>query len=98
MLVPWRYRPSLMDDKSNNLEATLAKLSHDLRTPLSVIHTTTNLLLNPKYKFTEEQVREQHERIQRNVEVMNRLIGELAGLAKGPTETPGGDSIHVDGA
>ena len=53
-----------------------------LRTPLAVVHTTTNMLLNPKYQFNEAQVREQHERIQRNVEVMNKLIGELSELAK----------------
>ena len=79
-----------MDDKSKSLEAVLAKMAHDLRTPLAVVHTTTNMLLNPKYKFTEAQVREQHERIQRNVEVMNRLIGELAQLV-GEAKSAGGD-------
>ena len=36
------------------------------------------MLLNPKYKFTEDQLREQHLRIKRNVEVMDRLISELS--------------------
>ena len=67
-------------------------MAHDLRTPLAVVHTTTNMLLNPKYKFSEEQVREQHQRIQRNVEVMNRLIGELSELA----QTSAGDSRRRD--
>ena len=57
-------------------------MAHDLRTPLAVVHTTTNMLLNPKYKFSDQQVREQHERIKRNVEVMDRLIGQLSELAK----------------
>ena len=71
-----------MDDKLKSLDAGIVKkMAHDLRTPLAVVHTTTNMLLNPKYKFTDAQVREQHERIQRNVEVMNRLIGELSQLA-----------------
>ena len=87
-----------MDEKSNNLEPVLAKLAHDLRTPLSVVQTTTSLLLNPKYKFTEAQVREQHERIQRNVEVLSRLVGELANLVKRPDEAPGGEPIRGDGA
>lgn len=78
-----------MEDKSKTLHAVLAKMTHDLRTPLAVIQTTTNMLLNPKYKFTEAQVREQHERIQRNVEVMNRLIGELSQLAGEQKSTPG---------
>jgi K+-sensing histidine kinase KdpD len=82
-----------MDDKSNSLDATLAKLAHDLRTPLAVVHTTTNMLLNPKYNFSEAQVREQYERIQRNVEVMNRLIGELSQLA-GERKSPN----DIDGA
>jgi signal transduction histidine kinase len=55
----------------------LAIVSHDLRTPLSVVHTTASMLLNPKYQLTPQQVREQHERIRRNVELMNRMIGDL---------------------
>ena len=73
-----------MEHKSKNLETVLAKMAHDLRTPLAVVHTTTSMLLNPKYKFTDGQVREHHERIQRNVEVMNRLIGELSQLVGEP--------------
>ena len=65
-----------MDEKSKDLRDVLSKMAHDLRTPLAVVHTTTNMLLNPKYKFSDEQVREQHERIKRNVEVMNGLIGQ----------------------
>jgi K+-sensing histidine kinase KdpD len=86
-----------MDDKSKNLEAVLTKMAHDLRTPLAVVHTTTNMLLNPKYKFTEVQVREQHERIQRNVELMNRLIGELAEFARTPSGPSSGDSTPDGG-
>jgi len=71
-----------MDENSKDLRDALSKVAHDLRTPLAVVHTTTNMLLNPKYKFSDEQVREQHERIQRNVEVMNKLIGQLSELAK----------------
>ena len=81
-----------MDEKSKGLEAVLAKMAHDLRTPLSVVHTTTNMLLNPKYQFTPDQVREQHQRIQRNVEVMDRLIAQLSELARnggsGESQTP----------
>jgi K+-sensing histidine kinase KdpD len=77
-----------MNEKLTGLENVLAKLTHDLRTPLAVVHTTTNLLLNPKYQFTETQVREQHERIRRNVEILNRLVGELAELAHVGAENP----------
>jgi len=87
-----------MSDEANNLEAVLAKFVHDLRTPLSVVHTTTTLLLNPKYQFTEAQVREQHERIRRNVEIMNRLTTELTSLVKHPATTPGDGSADPDGA
>jgi K+-sensing histidine kinase KdpD len=89
-----------MDEKPKGLEAVLAKMAHDLRTPLAVVHTTTNMLLNPKYKFTEDQVREQHQRIQRNVEVMDRLIAELSELARpasGQT-TSDSHSTRIDGA
>ena len=74
-----------MDEQPKGLEAVLAKMAHDLRTPLSVVHTTTNMLLNPKYRFSEEQVREQHQRIQRNLEVMDRLITQLSELARSGT-------------
>lgn len=62
-------------------EDVLAIVSHDMRTPLSVVHTTASMLLNPKYQFTPQQVREQHERIKRNVELMNRMIGDLMDMA-----------------
>jgi len=99
MLLQRRYRHG-MDEKLKGLEAVLAKMAHDLRTPLAVVHTTTNMLLNPKYKFTEEQVREQLQRIQRNVEVMDRLVSELSELARPASEAATGDSrpTHIDGA
>ena len=45
-------------------------------------HTTTNMLLDPKYQLAPDQVRDQHERIRRNAEVMNRMIGEPSDLAQ----------------
>ena|SRR5688572_17878260 len=62
-------------------EDVLAIVSHDLRTPLSVVSNTASMLLNPKYQLTPQQVREQHERIKRNVELMNRMIGDLLDMA-----------------
>ena len=85
-----------MDQKSKSLEAVLAKMAHDLRTPLSVVHTTTNMLLNPKYQFTADQVREQYQRIQRNVEVMDRLIAQLSELAHSGAAA-GSQAPQVDG-
>jgi signal transduction histidine kinase len=58
-------------------ENALAVVSHDLRTPLAVIHTTTSMLLNPKYSLTPEQIREQLERVRRNADLMNRMVGDL---------------------
>jgi two-component system, sensor histidine kinase and response regulator len=62
-------------------EDVLAIVSHDMRTPLSVVQTTASMLLNPKYQLTPQQIREQHERIKRNVELMNRMIGDLMDMA-----------------
>jgi signal transduction histidine kinase len=45
------------------------------------VHTTTSMLLNPKYQLSPQQVREQHERIRRNVDLMNRMIGDLLDMA-----------------
>ena len=88
-----------MDESSKDLRDVVSKMAHDLRTPLAVVHTTTNMLLNPKYKFSDEQVREQHERIQRNVEVMHRLIGQLSEIAKpGLQDSPAdGNAATPDG-
>lgn len=87
-----------MEDKSKSLDAVLAKVAHELRTPLAVVHTTTNMLLNPKYQLTPEQVRDQHERIRRNAELMNRLIGEISDLAQLHSGTLAIDSkpINID--
>jgi len=46
-----------------------------------VVSNTASMLLNPKYQLTTQQVREQHERIKRNVELMNRMIGDLLDMA-----------------
>jgi K+-sensing histidine kinase KdpD len=81
-----------MDENSKDLRDVLSKMAHDLRTPLAVVHTTTNMLLNPKYKFSDEQIREQHQRIQRNVEIMNRLADQLSEIAK-----PGSGNQPADG-
>ena len=62
-------------------EDVLAIVSHDMRTPLSVVSNTAAMLLNPKYQLSAQQVREQHERIKRNVELMNRMIGDLLDMA-----------------
>jgi signal transduction histidine kinase len=59
----------------------MAIVSHDMRTPLSVVATTAGMLLNPKYQLTPQQVREQYERIKRNVDLMNRMIGDLMDMA-----------------
>src|SRR5688572_27903683 len=55
-------------------EDVLAIVSHDMRTPLAVVNTTTAMLLNPKYNLTPEQVPEQHDRIKRNVDLLNVMI------------------------
>ena len=70
-----------MNDQAVDVRAeVLGKLSHNLRTPLSVLHTTTAMLLNPKYQFTPEQQREQLERLRRNIELLNRMAGQLSDI------------------
>jgi signal transduction histidine kinase len=64
----------------NTRDEVLGKLSHNLRTPLSVLQTTASMLLNPKYQFTPEQQREQLERLRRNVELLNRIAGQLSDI------------------
>jgi signal transduction histidine kinase len=63
------------------LQDVLAIVSHDMRTPLSVIQTTTSMLMNPKYQLSETQKREQLERIKRNAELLNRMIGEVVDMS-----------------
>lgn len=64
-------------------EKSLAKIAHDLRTPLAVVNTTVSMLLNPKYDFTPAQVREQLVRVQRNVDLLKGLVADLATLVNG---------------
>lgn len=66
-----------IDETRQTLDAVLGIVSHDLRTPLAVVQTTTSMLLNPKYQLNPDQVREQHARIRRNVDLMNRMIGDV---------------------
>ncbi|HEY4212979.1 MAG TPA: hybrid sensor histidine kinase/response regulator [Steroidobacteraceae bacterium] len=61
-------------------EDVLAMVTHDLRTPLAVIHASTTVFLNPRYQPTPEQAREQHQRVLRNVDLMNRMIGDLTDM------------------
>jgi signal transduction histidine kinase len=70
-----------MGEDPKNLEDLLSVITHDLRTPLSVVHTTTSMLMNPKYQLGPAQVREQYERIRRNVDVMNSMLSELTDLS-----------------
>lgn len=58
-------------------EDVLAIVSHDLRTPLGVIHASTAVFLDPRYAPTPAQARDQYLRIMRNVDLMNRMIGDL---------------------
>ncbi|HEX2252098.1 MAG TPA: ATP-binding protein [Thermoanaerobaculia bacterium] len=61
-------------------EEVLAVVSHDLRTPLGVIGTATALLRNPDVpEATRASV---IERVERNVERMNRLIHDLLEVAR----------------
>jgi signal transduction histidine kinase len=67
-----------VEENMGELEAALQKVTHDLRTPLTVLKTTTSMLLNPKYQLTPEQVREQHERLRRNVDLLAHELDELS--------------------
>jgi signal transduction histidine kinase len=69
-----------MADELASLENLLAVITHDLRTPLAVVHTTTTMLMNPKYQLGPDQVRDQYARIRRNVDLMNQMLGELGDL------------------
>lgn len=59
----------------------LAIVSHDLRSPLSVISATVGLLLRSGQLPDNSDSRRQYDRIRRNVEQMNRLIGDLMDMA-----------------
>jgi len=67
-----------VEENTGELEAALQKVTHDLRTPLAVLKTTTSMLLNPKYQLTPEQVREQHERMRRNIDLLAQQLDELS--------------------
>lgn len=59
-----------------------ANLSHELRTPLTAIKGYLATLLHPRAVFAEEPVRAHLRRIDQQVDVLNRLIGDLLEAAR----------------
>ena len=60
----------------------LSIISHELRTPITVMRTLTGLLLDPSSNPTDEQRRTMLETMERNAERMQHLIGEILDLAR----------------
>ncbi|GEM_PF-1275701 len=68
-----------LEDLRRDVSATL---SHELRTPLTAIKGYLATLLHPRAVFAEEPVRAHLRRIDQQVDVLNRLIGDLLEAAR----------------
>jgi two-component system sensor histidine kinase KdpD len=62
--------------------ALLSSVSHDLRTPLSVIKAATSSLLEEDMQWDEEARRSFTLAIQREVDRLNRLVGNLLDMSR----------------
>jgi len=68
-----------LEDLRRDVSATL---SHELRTPLTAIKGYLATLQHPRAVFAEEPVRAHLRRIDQQVDVLNRLIGDLLEAAR----------------
>ncbi|MCL4256246.1 MAG: HAMP domain-containing histidine kinase, partial [Anaerolineae bacterium] len=90
-----RYQASLVEnelltnqfrrEREHNqlIQQSISALAHDLRTPLSVINTSKDLLLRHFDKLTEEKRREKLESIGRQLEFALELIDDTVERARG---------------
>ncbi len=62
--------------------ALLSSVSHDLRTPLSSIKATTSSLLQEDVRWDENTQRSSLQAIEREVDRLNRLVGNLLDLSR----------------
>src|SRR4029079_12986019 len=60
----------------------LSTIAPELRTPLTVVRTTTGLLTDPTAQPTDEQRTAMLATIERNAERMQRVIGDILDLAR----------------
>ena len=62
--------------------ALLAAVSHDLRTPLASIKTSSSSLLSADVSFTDEQARALLETIDEEADRLNNLVGNLLDMSR----------------
>ncbi len=61
----------------------IARASHEFRTPLAVIHTSSDLLKNYSARMTPEQRDEKFDRLQREVQSIALMLDDLLTISKG---------------
>jgi two-component system sensor histidine kinase KdpD len=69
--------------RTDTLRASLlSSVSHDLRTPLTVIKTSASSLLEEEIQWTEEEKRSIAQSIEREADRLNRLVGNLLDMSR----------------
>src|SRR5262249_36094856 len=76
--------------KANDLRATLlAAVSHDLRTPLAAIKTSSSTLLDQEVPLAPDASRQLLETIDAEADRLNELVGNLLDLGRIEADTLG---------
>src|SRR5687768_15449294 len=78
----WNEASEQLRDLERLRTDLLSLISHELRTPITVMRTLTGLLLDPSSQPTDEQRTSMLETMERNAERMQHLIGEILDLAR----------------
>jgi signal transduction histidine kinase len=78
----WSKASAPLKDLERLRTDLLSIISHELRTPITVMRTLTGLLLDPSSNPTVDQRRAMLETMERNAERMQHLIGEILDLAR----------------
>lgn len=78
----WNETSEQLKDLERLRTDLLSLISHELRTPITVMRTLTGLLLDPSSQPTDEQRTSMLETMERNAERMQHLIGEILDLAR----------------
>lgn len=69
-------------ERSQARAALFSSVTHDLRTPLASIKTAVTSLLQADVRFDPEQVRELLQTVLEETDRLNRLVGNILGLAQ----------------
>ncbi len=77
-------------DAANQMKTSFIRsMSHEIRTPLNAINGFSQILCDPNFNLSEEEMKDMRKRIMSNTEAITIIINELLELAAG-------ESVKID--